>query len=97
MRTRKNENRTDWQFTTEHIGRELRKLYPPKGLPPNWRALLGSSVQDLGRCTKFEQMAAKEKDAKLKEHFEKQGAAYRKLAEIKSKGLRPPRSQRAAP
>jgi hypothetical protein len=35
----------------------------------------------LENAIKFEQMAAEERDAKLKEHFEKQAAAYRKLAE----------------
>jgi len=45
---------------------------------------------------KFEELAAEEKDAKLKDHFEKQGAAYRKLAEKRAKdyGLEVP-SQRA--
>ncbi len=40
----------------------------------------------------FEKMAAEEKDAKLKAHFEKQGAAYRKLAEKRAKdyGLQVP-------
>jgi hypothetical protein len=35
----------------------------------------------LEHAIKFEQMAAQERDAKLKEHFETQAAAYRKLAE----------------
>ena len=40
MRTRrKNENRSDWRFTMEHMGRELRKLYPPADTPPGWHAL----------------------------------------------------------
>lgn len=40
MRTRrKNENRSDWRFTIEHIGRELRKLYPPADTPLGFRAL----------------------------------------------------------
>jgi hypothetical protein len=34
---------------------------------------------------KFEKMAADEKDAKLKEQFAKQAAAYRKLAEKRAK------------
>ena len=52
----------------------------------------------LENAIKFEQMAAEEKDAKLKEHFEKQGAAYRKLAEKRAinYGLQVP-SQRARP
>jgi hypothetical protein len=46
----------------------------------------------LENAIKFEKMAAEEKDAKLKEHFEKQGAAYRKLAEKRAKdyGLQVP-------
>ena len=34
---------------------------------------------------KFEKMAAEEKDATLKEQFEKQAVAYRKLAEKRAK------------
>jgi hypothetical protein len=35
MRTRrKKENRSDWWFTMEQIGRELRKVYPPADTPP---------------------------------------------------------------
>ena len=50
---------------------------------------------DLENAIKFEKMAAEEKDTKLKEHFEKQAAAYRKLAEKRAKdyGLNVP-SQR---
>jgi hypothetical protein len=46
----------------------------------------------LENAIKFEQMAAEEKDAKLKGHFEKQAAAYRKLAEKRAKehGLKMP-------
>jgi len=36
---REKENRSNWQFTMEHIGRELRKLYPPADTPPGLRAL----------------------------------------------------------
>jgi hypothetical protein len=40
MRTRrKDENRSDWRFTMEHIGRELRKLYPPPDAPSGLHAL----------------------------------------------------------
>jgi hypothetical protein len=40
MRTRrKNENRSDWRLTMEHIGRELQKLYPPADMPSGWHAL----------------------------------------------------------
>ena len=40
MPTRRgSENRSDWQFAIEQIGRELRKLYPPTDTPPGWRAL----------------------------------------------------------
>jgi hypothetical protein len=39
----------------------------------------------LENAIKFEKMAADEPDAKLKEHFEKQAAAYRKLAEKRAK------------
>ena len=40
MRTRrKNENRSDWRFIMEHIGQELRKLYPPADAPSGWHAL----------------------------------------------------------
>jgi hypothetical protein len=44
---------------------------------------------------KFEQMAAQEHDPKLKAQFEKQAAAYRKLAEKRAKeyGLKIPKSQ----
>jgi hypothetical protein len=35
----KNENRPDWRFTMEHMGRELRKLYPPADTPPGWHDL----------------------------------------------------------
>jgi hypothetical protein len=40
MQTRRGkEKRSDWRFTMEHIGRELRKLYPPPDTPPGLRAL----------------------------------------------------------
>jgi hypothetical protein len=46
----------------------------------------------LETAIKFEQMAANEKDPKLKGDFEKQAAAYRKLAEKRAKehGLKMP-------
>jgi hypothetical protein len=46
----------------------------------------------LESAIKFEKMAAEEKDAKLKAHFENQAAAYRKLAEKRAKdyGLQVP-------
>ena len=46
----------------------------------------------LENAIKFDQMAAEEKDVKLKEHFQKQAAAYRKLAEKRAKehGLKMP-------
>ena len=46
----------------------------------------------LESAVKFEQMAAHEKDTKLKADFEKQAAAYRKLAEKRAKeyGLNAP-------
>ena len=45
---------------------------------------------------KFEQMAASENDPKLKADFEKQAAAYRKLAEKRAKeyGLEMPPERR---
>jgi hypothetical protein len=36
---REKENRFDWRFNMEHIGRELRKLYPPADMPPGLHAL----------------------------------------------------------
>jgi hypothetical protein len=47
----------------------------------------------LENAIKFEQMAAEEKDAKLKAQFEKQAFAYRKLAEKRAKdfGFKAPR------
>ena len=40
MRThRKEESQSSWRFTMEHIGRELRKLYPPADTPPGLHAL----------------------------------------------------------
>jgi hypothetical protein len=46
----------------------------------------------LDTAMKFEQLAAAEKDPKTKAEFEKQAAAYRKLAEKRAKeyGLKPP-------
>jgi hypothetical protein len=46
----------------------------------------------LEKAIAFEKMAAEEKDANLKEDFEKQAAAYRKLAEKRAKnyGLKAP-------
>ena len=38
MRTLR-KNRSDWWSTVEHIGRELRKLYPPVDVPPGLHAL----------------------------------------------------------
>jgi hypothetical protein len=48
----------------------------------------------LEKAIAFEKLAAEEKDAKLKEGFEKQAAAYRKLAEKRAKdyGLKAPSS-----
>jgi ABC-type Zn uptake system ZnuABC Zn-binding protein ZnuA len=50
----------------------------------------------LDTAIKFEQMAAQEKDPKLKADFEKQAAAYRKLAEKRAKeyGLKMPSDRR---
>ncbi len=42
-------------------------------------------AQERPNAKKFEKMAAQEKDAKLKEHFKNQAAAYRKLAEKRAK------------
>jgi len=39
---REKENRFDWRLTIEHIGRELRKLYPPADTPPGLHALFTS-------------------------------------------------------
>jgi hypothetical protein len=36
---RRKEKRSDWWLTVEHIGRELRKIYPPVDVPPGLRAL----------------------------------------------------------
>jgi hypothetical protein len=36
---REKENRSNWQFTMEQIGRELRKLYPPTDAPPGLHTL----------------------------------------------------------
>jgi hypothetical protein len=36
---REKENRSNWQFTMEQIGRELRKLYPSTDAPPGLHAL----------------------------------------------------------
>jgi hypothetical protein len=36
---RRKEKRSDWWFIVEHIGRELRKIYPPVDVPPGLRAL----------------------------------------------------------
>jgi hypothetical protein len=49
----------------------------------------------LEKAIAFEKMAAKEKDHKLKEDFEKQAAAYRKFAEKRAKnyGLKAPSSR----
>jgi hypothetical protein len=33
------EKRSDWWLTVEHIGRELRKIYPPVDVPPGLHAL----------------------------------------------------------
>jgi ABC-type Zn uptake system ZnuABC Zn-binding protein ZnuA len=50
----------------------------------------------LDSALRFEQMAAHEKDPKLKADFEKQAAAYRKLAEKRAKeyGLKMPSDRR---
>jgi hypothetical protein len=50
----------------------------------------------LDSAIKFEQMAAQEKNPKLKADFEKQAAAYRKLAEKRAKeyGLKMPPDRR---
>jgi hypothetical protein len=50
----------------------------------------------LDMALKFEQMAAHEKDPKFKADFEKQAAAYRKLAEKRAReyGLKMPSDRR---
>jgi hypothetical protein len=52
----------------------------------------------LDTAIKFEQMAASEKDPKLKADFERQAAAYRKLAERRAKeyGLKMPNKDGAS-
>jgi hypothetical protein len=49
----------------------------------------------LENAIKFEKLAAEEKDAKLKEHFEKQGLALSETSRKKSNKLRPPSSEPA--
>jgi hypothetical protein len=51
---RQKEKRSDWWLTVEHIGRELRKIYPPVDVPPGLHALFteehrrASDMQDQG-------------------------------------------------
>ena len=42
---RRKQTRSDWWFTMEHIGRELRKLYPPADTPPGLRALFAEELR----------------------------------------------------
>ena len=53
----------------------------------------------LDTALKFEQMAAAETDPKLKADFERQAAAYRKLAEKRAKeyGLKMPQEEPSSP
>ena len=75
-------------------GRPLR--FPPSicaefnlaGLAVRGRAAMKMLAEYLEHAIKFEQMAAQERDAQLRADFEKQAAAYRKLAENGPKNLR---------
>ena len=40
MRARKQHAPSDWRFTMQQIGRELRKVDPPRDMSPRLRALL---------------------------------------------------------
>jgi len=42
---RKNESRSDWRLTMDHIGRELRKLYLPAGTPPGFHDLFAEEEE----------------------------------------------------
>jgi hypothetical protein len=52
-------------------------------------------AEHLDTAMKFEQMAAVEKDPKIRADFEKQAAAYRKLAEKRAKEYGGTLTQRA--
>jgi hypothetical protein len=58
----------------------------------DWGASVKMLAEYLDTAIKFEQMAAAEKDPNLKADFERQAAAYRKLAEKRAKeyGLKTP-------
>jgi hypothetical protein len=52
MRTRrKEESQSSWRFTMEHIGRELRKLYPPSDKPSDLHALF-TKERERARATR---------------------------------------------
>jgi len=60
MRTRRKEERqSDWRFTLEHIGRELRKLYPPADTPPGLHALF---TEERRRANAMHQAEKRERD-----------------------------------
>jgi len=64
MRTRrKNENRSDWRFIMEHIGQELRKLYPPAGAPSGWHALFRDQRRRAGAMHRNYQQGDQSKHA----------------------------------
>jgi hypothetical protein len=59
---RRKEKRSDWRFTMEHIGRELRKLYPPADTPPGLRALFTEKRRRATVMRRNDQEAQKRED-----------------------------------
>jgi hypothetical protein len=49
-KTRKKETQSNWRFTMEQIGRELRSLYPSAKLPARLRTLLTKEKRKKQRC-----------------------------------------------
>jgi hypothetical protein len=63
MQTRREkEKRSDWWLTMEHIGRELRKLYPPADTPPGLHALFTEEHRGAGAIQNHQQESNDGKD-----------------------------------
>jgi hypothetical protein len=62
---RRKEKRSDWRFTMEHVGRELRKLYPPADTPPGLRALFTEKRRRASAMRRNDQQAHKQDDGEI--------------------------------
>jgi hypothetical protein len=61
----KEENQSNWWLTVEHIGRELRKFYPPVDVPPGLHTLF---IEERRKAAAMQQNHQESDDSKDDRH-----------------------------